>query len=98
MIPPFGFMTSLIISGSSKAKTEMYSKKITCVSETPENLSILGPVEAPIFLLRGQYRFRILIKGNSRKLVNKYTKLLIQNCPIPPGIRLVIDVDPYSFM
>ena len=98
MTPPFGFMTALIISGPSKAKTEMYRKKIPHASKIPENLNILGPVEAPIFLLRVQYRFRILIKGNNRKLLNKYTKLLIQNCPTPPTIRLVIDVDPYSFM
>ena len=97
-IPPFGFMTALIILGSSKAKSESYGKKIVQLSKLPENLSILGPVEAPIFLLRGQYRFRILIKGNNRYLINKYTKFLIQKCPIPSGIKLIIDVDPYSFM
>ena len=68
LIPPFGFMTALILSGSSKVKTETYGRKIIQVSKIPENLSILGPVEAPIFLLRGQYRFRILIKGNSRQI------------------------------
>ena len=78
MIPPFGFMTSLIISGSSKAKTEMYGKKIVQFTKIPENLNILGPVEAPIFLLRGQYRFRILIKGNSRKILNKFTRFILQ--------------------
>ena len=98
MIPPFGFMTSLIISGSSKARTEMYGKKIIQSSRVPENLSILGPVEAPIFLLRGQYRFRILIKGNSRKTLNKFTRFIIQNCPTPHSIKLIVDVDPYSFM
>ena len=97
MIPPFAFMTSLIISGSSKAKTEIYGKKITQSTIIPENLSILGPVEAPIFLIRGQYRFRILIKGNSRKTLNKFTKFILQKCPTPHSIKLVVDVDPYSF-
>tara|TARA_B110000116_G_scaffold264429_1_gene272238 strand:+ start:843 stop:2792 length:1950 start_codon:yes stop_codon:yes gene_type:complete len=98
MIPPFGFMTALILSSSSKAKTEMYGKKIIQSSKIPENISILGPVEAPIFLLRGQYRFRILIKGNSRNLLNKFTRFMIEKCPTPPSIKLVVDVDPYSFM
>ena len=98
MIPPFGFMTSLILSGSSKAKTETYAKKIIQSSKTPDNLSILGPVEAPIFLMRGHYRFRILIKGNNRKILNKFTKFILQRCPTPPSIKLVVDVDPYSFM
>ena len=98
MIPPFGFMTALIISGPSKAKTEMYGKQLVQSSNMPDSLHILGPVEAPIFLLRGQYRFRILIKGNSRKILNKFTKFIIQKCPIPSSIKLIIDVDPYSFM
>ena len=98
LLPPFGFMTSLILSGSSKVKTEMYGKKIIQTSKTPENLSILGPVEAPIFLLRGKYRFRILIKGNNRKILNKFTKFILKKTPPPSTIKLVIDVDPYSFM
>ena len=98
MIPPFGFMTALILSGSSKSKTEMYGKKIVQSTKITENLSILGPVEAPIFLLRGKYRFRILIKGNSRKMLNNLTKSIIQSCPTPSSIKIIIDVDPYSFM
>jgi primosomal protein N' (replication factor Y) len=98
LIPPFGFMTALILLGSSKAKTEMYGRQIIQASKIPENLSILGPVEAPIFLLRGQYRFRILIKGNNRKILNKFTRFILQKCPTPPTIKLVVDVDPYSFM
>ena len=98
MIPPFGFMTALILSGSSKAKTKMYGRKIIQASKTPENISILGPVEAPIFLLRGKYRFRILIKGNKRKILNKYTRFILKKCPIPSSIKVIIDVDPYSFM
>ena len=98
MIPPFGYMTALILSGSSKAKIEMYGRNIVQYSKIPENLKILGPVEAPIFLLRGQYRFRILIKGNNRKILNKYTRFLLKHIPPPSSIKLIIDVDPYSFM
>ena len=98
LIPPFGYMTALILSSSSKAKTEMYGRKIVQITKIPENISILGPVEAPIFLMRGQYRFRILIKGNSRKILNKFTRFIIKKCPTPSSIRLIVDVDPYSFM
>jgi len=98
MIPPFGFMTALILSGSSKAKTEMYGKKIVQSTKIPEKINILGPVEAPIFLLRGQYRFRILIKGNNRQNLNKFTKFILQKCPQPSLVKLIVDVDPYSFM
>ena len=98
LIPPFGFMTALIISGSSKAQTKIFGQKIIQSVQITENISILGPIEAPIFLLRGKYRFRILIKGNSRKTLNKLTRFMLKKCPIPTSIKVIIDVDPYSFM
>ena len=98
LIPPFGFMTALIISGVSKGKTEMYASSLSRAHQLPQEMNILGPVEAPVFLLRGQYRFRLLIKGNSRKKLNNYTRILLKKCPPPPTIKLVVDVDPYSFM
>jgi len=98
LIPPFGFMTALIISGVSKAKTEMYASSLVRSQQFQLETNMLGPIEAPIFLLRGKYRFRLLIKGNSRKKVNQYTRILLKKYPPPPTIKLVVDVDPYSFM
>jgi len=97
-IPPFGHMTALIISGSSKAKTETYAGNLSRAHKIENNVSIMGPVAAPIFLLRGQYRFRLLIKGNSRKTLNKFTRKIIELCPPPSSIQLLVDVDPYSFV
>ena len=76
----------------------MYARKLVKTESLPKNISILGPVEAPIFLLRGKFRFRLLIKGNNRNILNQYTKFLLKKCPLPPSLRLAIDVDPYSFM
>ncbi len=96
-IPPFSFLTAIIISGSSKVKAEMYGRKLMQIN-TPKKINILGPVEAPIFLLRGKYRYRLLIKGNSRKNLNQFTKFLLKKCPLPSSLRVIVDVDPYSFM
>ena len=97
-IPPFGFMTAIIISGSSKAKTEMYARNLISALNTPKNINILGPVAAPIFLLRGKYRYRLLIRGNSRKTLNEYTRSILKKSPTPSSLKVIIDVDPYSFM
>ena len=73
-------------------------KKLVQNSFSYKNIIILGPVEAPIFLLRGQHRYRILIKGSSRKLLNEYTKFLLKKYPLPPSLKRIVDVDPYTFM
>ena len=96
--PPFSFMTAIIISGSSKSKTEKYSNDLVKNINLDSKTHVLGPVEAPIFLLRGKYRFRILLKSQSRLELNRLTRQMIKKCPVPANLRLVIDVDPYTFL
>ena len=55
-------MTALIISSSSKIKAEVYANKLANAYIPDSDINIMGPVEAPILLLRGQYRFRLLLK------------------------------------
>ena len=96
-VPPFTYMTAIIVSGSSKIQAESYSNSLSRAVAATDNIKILGPVEAPLHLLRGKYRYRLLLKGKSRKKLNEFTRNLIQNCPIPNNLRLLIDVDPYTF-
>ena len=74
------------------AQQLVYSRKIS------DEVVVLGPVEAPINLLKGQYRYRNLLKGNSRKKLKVFTKKMINSNKIPSTVRVVIDVDPYTFM
>ena len=97
-MPPFGFINSIIISSSSKIHAEAYSRKIIKEDLVPKGIEIFGPVEAPLFLLRGKYRFRILIKGDNRQKLNKFTSNLVKKTPEPSNVRLIIDVDPYNFV
>ena len=97
-IPPFGFMTSIIISGSSKANVEKVSQQLVYYRKYSEECNALGPVEAPINLLKGQFRYRILLKGKSRKNLNVFTKKMVNSVKIPSSVKVIIDVDPYTFM
>ena len=97
-IPPFGFMTSIIISGSSKANVEKVSQQLVYFRKYSEECNVLGPVEAPINLLKGQFRYRILLKGKSRKNLNVFTKKMVNSVKIPSAVKVIIDVDPYTFM
>jgi len=97
-IPPFGFMTSIIISGSSKANVKKISQQLVYFRKYSEECDVLGPVEAPINLLKGQFRYRILLKGKSRKNLNVFTKKMVNSVKIPSAVKVIIDVDPYTFM
>ena len=96
-IPPFGYMTAIIVSGSSKTLTEKYAINLVQYTKNDKTVDILGPVEAPIFLLRGKYRYRILLKGTNRNTLNKLTQEMLDFTVKPPSLKVVVDVDPYSF-
>ena len=97
-IPPFSFMTAIVLSGSSKANVESYANNLIQGHILEKGIDILGPVEAPLFLLRGRYRYRLLLKGDKRNKLNSFTRRMIEKTPLPSTIRLTIDVDPYTFM
>ena len=97
-IPPFSFMTAIILSGTSKAKVESFANKLVKSYVIEKGIDILGTVEAPLFLLRGRYRYRLLLKGDKRNRLNALTRKIIEKTPIPSAIRITIDVDPYTFM
>jgi primosomal protein N' (replication factor Y) len=62
-------------------------------------IMLLGPAEAPIALLRGRFRFRLLVKApRSADLQGFLRDLLAAGPPERGGVRVQVDVDPQSFL
>ena len=62
-------------------------------------MRVLGPAEAPLALVRGRHRFRLLVKSPRAFDLSAYLRTWMAAAPKPSGkIRLEIDVDPQSFL
>ena len=59
---------------------------------------ILGPAPAPMALLRGRYRFRLLLNARRSAEVQAVIRDWIGALSFPQGVRVAIDIDPYSFV
>jgi primosomal protein N' (replication factor Y) len=58
----------------------------------------LGPAEAPIAVVRGRHRFRLLVKTSRGFDMQAWLRAWLERAPKPTGsVRIGIDVDPYSF-
>ncbi len=65
----------------------------------PEELSLLGPAEAPIAVIRGRHRFRLLVRApRSADLQGFLRAWLAAGPPEKGGIKVAVDVDPQSFL
>ena len=61
------------------------------------NAKILGPVSAPIYKIKKNFRFRLLIRSKKNVQIQKDLSLSLKNFRFSIGIKLTVDVDPISF-
>ena len=60
-------------------------------------VDVLGPVPAPLALLRGNYRFRILVKSTKEIKLQQILSHWMTLVKIPTSVDIRLDIDPYSF-
>ena len=66
---------------------------------SPDDIMVLGPAEAPIAVVRGRHRFRILLKAPRSTDLQGFLRAMIDAAPPERGgVRVAIDVDPHSFL
>ena len=96
-LPPFERFISIILSGKSEKKIEVFAYKLKDKLEKNLNAKILGPVIAPIFKINKNFRFRILIRSKKTQKIQKHLSNILSNFKNHKEIKLAVDVDPISF-
>jgi primosomal protein N' (replication factor Y) len=97
--PPFGRLASLVVSARERPAAESFARRLAAASPRVEEIRVLGPAEAPLAVVRGRYRFRLLVKAPRHFDLSAYLRGWLAAAPKPKGtIRLEVDVDPQSFL
>ncbi|MCB1428721.1 MAG: primosomal protein N' [Nitratireductor sp.] len=98
-LPPFGKLASIIISAASRKEAEDHARQVRKLAPAGNGILVLGPAEAPMALIRGRYRFRLLVHGEKRSDMQAYLRAWLSAAPRERGsVRLQVDVDPQSFL
>lgn len=99
MLPPFGRLASLIVSARLKDVAEGVARDIARRAPAAPRIEVLGPAEAPISVIRGRYRWRLLLKAPRELDIQAYLRAWLAEIPeIKGDLRLTVDIDPYSFL
>ena len=61
--PPFGRLASLVVSGEDKHDTQGYARALARAAPQQDDVRVLGPADAPLALVRGRHRLRLLVKA-----------------------------------
>ncbi|TRD12224.1 primosomal protein N' [Erythrobacter insulae] len=96
--PPFGRWAAIILSSEDEKEARAAAARLGDTRPDRDDLYILGPAPAPLALLRGRYRYRFLV--NARRSANLQATLRewLDAHNFPPGVRVGVDIDPYSFV
>ena len=100
-LPPFGRLAALIVSAPERSEAEGYARALVrAVPFSAERkVAVLGPADAPLALVRGRYRQRILVQAPRGFDLQAWLRDWLASAPKPKGqLRVQVDIDPQSFM
>jgi primosomal protein N' (replication factor Y) len=98
-LPPFGRLAALIVSARDKELAQLAARDLAHRAPPAARIEVLGPAEAPLAVIRGRHRWRLLVKAPRDTDLQAYLRAWLAALPkLPTDLRLTVDIDPYSFL
>jgi len=97
-MPPFGRLAGIIISSEDLSEATETARAIGRSAPRVENMAVFGPAPAPLAMLRGRHRQRLLVHAARSLDVQEVIREWLGKLQWPRGVRVAVDVDPYSFL
>lgn len=96
--PPFSHVALVRLDGLDEAEVASEAKRIANVVEDLScEVELLGPAKAPLARLRNRYRYRFMLRSESRKALRD-ALLRVARSAVRRSVRLSLDVDPQSML
>jgi primosomal protein N' (replication factor Y) len=96
--PPFGRLAALIVSAELAAAADNTARALGAAAPHGDGILVLGPAPAPLAILRGRHRRRLLLKTRRDIAVQPLLRAWLAQVPVRSGVRIDVDVDPVSFL
>jgi len=96
--PPFGRLAALIVSAVEEREADRTARDLGRAAPGGEGVEVLGPAPAPLALLRGRHRRRLLLKTRRDIAVQPILRDWLARVPVPNHVRVQVDVDPVGFL
>ena len=97
-MPPFGRLAAIIVSSEDLAAATEAARLIGRTAPRVENMAVFGPAPAPLAMLRGRHRQRLLVHAARSLPVQEVIRIWLGALDFPRSVRVAVDVDPYSFL
>ena len=96
--PPYGRLVAVIVSAAEAAAADAVAGALGRAAPSLPGVVVLGPAPAPLSVLRGRHRRRLLLKARREVAVQAVVRDWLAAVAVPGGVRVAVDVDPVSFL
>lgn len=96
--PPYGRLAALIVSADTAQAADAVARDLGQTAPKGEGVVVLGPAPAPLAILRGRHRRRLLLKTRRDIAVQPLLREWLARVEVKGSVRVDVDVDPVSFL
>ncbi|RDD62924.1 primosomal protein N' [Ferruginivarius sediminum] len=97
-MPPFARLAALILSSPDEAAVDAVARALARAAPQGEGIEVMGPAPAPLAILRGRHRRRMLLRTRRDIAPQPLLRDWLRQVEVPGKVRLSVDVDPYHFL
>jgi primosomal protein N' (replication factor Y) len=97
-MPPYGRLAGIVISGTKESEVRALAQDLARRAPRGPGIDTFGPAPAPLSLLRGRFRWRLLVKAGRDVNIQAALRTWLAPVQLRGSLRLQIDVDPLSFL
>jgi primosomal protein N' (replication factor Y) len=97
-MPPFGRLAGIIVSSEDLKEATATAQAIGRAAPRIENMAVFGPAPAPLAMLRGRHRQRLLVHAARSLDLQDVVRDWLAKVEWKSSTRVAVDVDPYSFV
>ncbi|HXG12920.1 MAG TPA: primosomal protein N' [Gemmataceae bacterium] len=107
--PPFQRMARLIVRSRDRDAAGAFAERLAAAftagmraltppGTEPAEVRLLGPAEAPVFRLKGYYRFHFQLQSPSAAILHELLRNVLQTIRPPSEVEFTVDVDPLNML
>ena len=96
--PPFGRYAAIIVSSEDQSAAQATATQIARTAPEVDGMHVYGPAPAPLAMLRGRHRYRLLVHARRALDVQDVIRDWLGALQWSAKVRVAVDVDPYNFL
>ncbi len=97
-LPPFGRLAALIVTANAHDEAMGYARRLLGAAPQAEGLRLFGPADAPVAMVRGRHRVRLLAQSPKGFDLSGYVRFWLGSAePARGNLRVQVDIDPMTF-